>query len=757
MSETGRAGDATPMNTNEEKIIQVCSTFDCGGKCVIKAHVRDGVVTRISTIPASEMDPEMPTSKLCPRGMNYHKLLYHPDRLKYPMKRVGKRGEGKFERITWDEAIDTITSELTRITKTYGPASRFMQLSTVLTGGVFSGDTMAKRLLNLTGGHLGFYHSVSLGNTEVATTYTYGTPFSGSSMDTLLDTKLVILWGHNPAETIFGHTNYYFKKMKENGTRFVVIDPRASATVRDLDAEWIPILPATDNALSDAMAYVIVTENLYDKEFVEKFCVGFDESQMPEGVPASEALVPYLLGKTDGTPKTPAWAEKICKIPAATIEALARDYAKTKPAAIIQGWGPQRHICGERTARGAINLAVITGNVGKRGGWAVGCGLNSANVGPIAPSTLENPVKASINIMNWLQAADDASKVTPANGLANAEKLDSNIKMIFNMGGNYLANQNPDINKTVRILEDESKVEFILVSELFLSPSAKYADILLPELTFMERWNLGGAWVVGSYLTLGEKIVEPEFERRSDYEWLTEVARKLGLEKEFTEGRSEAEWIKYLYEETRRILSNENLPDFETMRKKGIHYFHSGAGHVAFKDQIEDLAKNPFPTPSGKIEIFSKALYDMKNPEIPGVAKYIPAAEGSADPLTAKFPLQMFSWKSIIRSNSTFYPVKELKDTYAQALWINPKDAQARNISSGDLVLIFNDRGKMKLPANVTEDITPGVVAIPDGAWWNPDKDGVDLGGCANTLTSDRQTPLTKGNAHHTFLVEVSK
>ncbi|XOL94738.1 molybdopterin-dependent oxidoreductase [Enterobacter hormaechei] len=152
-----------------------------------------------------------------------------------------------------------------------------------------SGDKMVRRLLNLTGGYLESYHSVSMGNTAAATPYTYGTAASGSSLDTLLDTKLVILWGHNPTETIFGHSNHFYQKMKQNGTRFIVVDPRYSDTVSSLADQWIPLLPTTDNALMDAMMYVIVTENLHDRDFIQRYTTGFDEDTMPEGVPANES------------------------------------------------------------------------------------------------------------------------------------------------------------------------------------------------------------------------------------------------------------------------------------------------------------------------------------------------------------------------------------------------------------------------------------------------------------------------------------
>ncbi|EFL4558298.1 TPA: DMSO/selenate family reductase complex A subunit, partial [Escherichia coli] len=579
---------------------------------------------------------------------------------------------------------------------------------------------------------------------------------SGNSMDTLLDTKLVILWGHNPTETIFGHTNYYFQKMKQNGTRFIVVDPRYSDTVSSLADQWIPLLPTTDNALMDAMMYVIISENLHDKTFIDTYTLGFDENSMPEGVPANESLVAYLFGAKDGIHKTPEWAEKITHVPAQSIRQLARDYATTKPAALIQGWGPQRHICGERTARGSTLLASITGNVGIKGGWAAGYGGSSNRKFCVGPDMPENPVQAKISIMNWMQAADDASKVTPQDGLKGVDKLDSNIRLLFSLAGNYLANQNPDVHQAAKLLEDESKIEFIVLSDLFMTPSAKYADVLLPETSFMERWNIGETWGTASYLILSEKPIEPDFERRTDYDWLRDVAKKLGVEAEFSQGRDEKQWIEHIWEQTRLAMPDENLPDFATLQKTRRHLFKS-APHIAFEANIRDPQNNPFPTPSGKIEIFSKRLFDMQDPEIPALSHYVPAFEGPEDKLTAKYPLQLITWKGKNRANSTQYANPWLQEVQTQKLWLNPQDAKQRGISEGDSVKIYNDRGVSIIPVEITPRIIPGVVAMQAGAWWQPDAQGIDRGGCANVLSSTRITALAKGNSHQTMLVEVEK
>ncbi|MWL34908.1 molybdopterin-dependent oxidoreductase, partial [Escherichia coli] len=165
---------------------------------------------------------------------------------------------------------------------------------------------------------------------------------------------------------------------------------------------------------------------------------------------------------------------------------------------------------------------------------------------------------------------------------------------------------------------------------LFMTPSAKYADVLLPETSFMERWNIGETWGTASYLILSEKQIEPDFERRTDYDWLRDVAKKLGVEADFSQGRDEKQWVGHIWEQTRLAMPDENLPDFATLQKTRRHLFKS-APHIAFEANIRDPQNNPFPTPSGKIEIFSKRLFDMQDPEIPALSHYVPAFEGPED------------------------------------------------------------------------------------------------------------------------------
>lgn len=744
----------------EEEVITTCGTLNCGGRCLIKAHLKDGVVTRLST-DTREDTFDTPQLRACVRGRAYREFFYNPNRLKHPMKRVGKRGEGKFEEITWEEAIDYIAKELTRLTEEYGPACRYSNYASGQSGSIMSAGNLAKRLFALTGGYLDYYNTYSSAQTTIATPYTYGTDYTGSTLNTLSDSKLIILWGHNPSETQFGLTNYYVKKAKENGVKIVVIDPRKSDTAVALADEWIPIAPTTDTAMMNAMMYVIISEELYDKEFVDKYCLGFDEDQMPEGVPEGESLVSYILGKKDGIPKTPEWAEKICRVPADTIRRLAREYATNKPSALMQGFGPQRQVYGEQWVRAGTVLAAITGNVGVRGGWASGKGsINLVNTTPVPIG--ENPLgDLSISCFLWTDAVVRGTEMGEEDGVRGLPKgqktLPTNIKVMFNLAGNTLINQHSDCNKTAEILQDENLLELIVVSEVFMTPSAKFADILLPSNTFIERWDIGTTWAPSQQAILSEKCIENMYESKSDYEWLTMLAEKLGIEKEFTEGRSQLDWVKWSIEESRK--KDPNFPTFEEFREMGVYQPSVEKNTVvAFEQQIKDPENNPFPTPSGKIEIFSKDLWEMNNPEeIPAIPKYIESWEGPEDPLTEKYPLQLIGWHYKRRCHSSFDNNKWLEEIGPQVVWMNEKDAEERGIQTGDRVKVFNDRGEIHMPVEVTNRIMPGVAAIPQGAWWTPDENGVDQRGNINTLTSLRPSPLSKGNPQHTNLCEIKK
>lgn len=696
-----------------ERIIPSMGRTNCGGRCRILIHEKDGEILSVKG------DPKYPDKMPCIRGLNYHKTFLREDRLKTPLKRAGKRGEGRFEPITWEEAIDIISNEWIRIRDTYGPASRYVNYGWGVSA-VLNGVNMAKRLLRLDGGHLDYYNSYSTACTNYTTPYLYGTKQSGSSFETLTDSEFIILWAHNPQETRFDNLMYWLRKAKKKGTEIVVIDPRRNATVDALDAEWIGIKPTTDAALMDAMAYVIWKEDRYDHFFVEERCLGFDK------------YFAYLAGVEDGIRKTPQWASEITGVSVEKIIELARKYATAKPAALIQGYGGQRHANGEQFVRGGVALACLTGNVGISGGWAAGAGQCSVMDFPSMPQ-MENPVKASIPSFLWTDAI-----------------LDGNIKMILNLAGNTLINQHSDINRTKKILEDEEKCELIVCSDLFMTPSAKYADILLPATSMLEGDNIVTPWNQGNFIGFSNQVVEPVGESRFEFDWLYEVAERLGLAEEFGCGHSDyREWLQDIYESYR---SNE-MPDYDTFKKEGIYVNKNASKVVAFEKQRR--GEETFATPSGKVEIYSPALESMNDEKIPAVPGYVEAVEGPGK--SEKYPLQLIGWHTLGRCHSIHFNNEELRKKYPQQLWMNPEDAKERGLQTDDMVEVWNDRGIIEVPVYITDEIVAGVTAIAQGAWYQADENGRDVNASINMLTSHEPTPLAKGNPQHTNLVEVKK
>lgn len=695
----------------EERIIPTMGRNNCGGRCRLLVHEKDGKILSIKG------DPAYPDRLPCIKGLNYHKTFLGDDRLLTPMKRVGRRGEGKFEPITWKEAVDIIVKEWVRIRETYGCASRYVHYAWGVEA-LLNGTSLAKRLLRLDGGHLDYYNSYSTACVNYTTPYLYGTINSGSTYNTLVDSKLIILWGHNPAETRFDNLMYWLRKAKKQGAEIIVVDPRKNATVQALDAKWIGVRPSTDSALMDAMAYVIWKEDLYDHFFVEERCLGF------------EKYFAYLAGEEDEIEKTPEWAENITGVSKETIIQLARNYAVSKPAALIPGYGGQRHANGEQFARGGIMLACLTGNVGISGGWAAGSGYCPVMEFPAVPP-VENPIKEEISCFQWTEAV-----------------LDGRIKMILNLAGNCLINQHSDINRTKQILENESLCEFIVCSDLFMTPSAKYADILLPGTSMFESDNIVTPWSHGTFIGFCNQIVEPVGDSRFEFDWLLEVADELNLAKEFACGhRDYREWLRELYENMRK----DDMPDYDTLKNAGIYSLPNPPKVVGFEAQRK--GERPFDTPSGKVEIYSPTLEALHDPRIPAIPGYVPAKEGPGG--SRKYPLQLIGWHTIGRTHSVHFNNEELKKKYPQQLWMHPEDAAARNLTDGDLAEVWNDRGKLVVPVFLTEQIIPGVTAIAQGAWHRADQEGRDVEGSINILTSLEPTPLAKGNPQHTNLVEV--
>lgn len=642
---------AAAVQQASEKVVWGACSVNCGSRCALRLHVKDNEVIWVETDNTGNDEYGNHQVRACLRGRSIRRRINHPDRLNYPMKRVGKRGEGKFERISWDEALDTIASSLKKTVEQYGNEAVYIQYSSGIVGGNMTRSSPSasavKRLMNCYGGSLNQYGSYSTAQISCAMPYTYGSNDGNSTTD-IENSKLVVMFGNNPAETRMsgGGITYLLEKAREkSNAKMIVIDPRYTDTAAGREDEWLPIRPGTDAALVAGIAWVLINENLVDQPFLDKYCVGYDEKTLPADAPKNGHYKAYILGEGDDkTAKTPQWASQITGIPVDRIIKLARE-----------------------------------------------------------------------------------------------------------------------------ILQDESKCEMIVVIENFMTSSAKYADILLPDLMTVEQEDIIPNDYAGNmgYLIFLQPVTSEKFERKPIYWILSEVAKRLGPDvyQKFTEGRTQEQWLQHLY--AKMLAKDPALPSYDELKKMGIYKRKDPNGHfVAYKAFRDDPEANPLKTPSGKIEIYSSRLAEIartweleKDEVISPLPVYASTFEGWDSPERSTFPLQLFGYHYKSRTHSTYGNIDVLKAACRQEVWINPIDAQKRGIANGDMVRVYNHRGEVRLPAKVTPRILPGVSAMGQGAWHeaNMSGDKIDHGGCVNTLTTLRPSPLAKGNPQHTNLVEIEK
>lgn len=769
----------------EEKLNWSACLVNCGSNCPVKVFSRDGVITRIESQFTTDDEYGNHDVRACLRGRALRKRVYAPERLKYPMKRVGPRGSGQFERISWDEALNIVAERLQGIIDQYGNEAIYNMLGTG-TFGHFKNQEMVQRLMNAMGGNLGWYGVYSYAQLFEASTYTFGNPYvglQGSSVAEMQNSDLVLFVGFNPSEIRMSGSgmsyDFLHHKQKTN-FKSIIIDPRYTDTALGKEDQWVPIRPGTDAALFEALAFEWITQGKVDQAFLDKYCVGYDEKTMPEGVGYEESYKSYILDNAtvgDLTPgvnaKTPAWAAGITGIPEHTIIELAREIAAAKAPFIQLGLGLNRQAAGENNMRAGYMLSILLGKIGlpgtSNGGQCKG-GFFVAPKSPVGP----NPITKQISMFTYVQAVEDGKNMSVLkDGVRGVEldengdgKLGTDIKAIVNWFSNSMVNQHSDVNRTREVLKDESKCEFILVVDNVMTTSATFADIILPDTTWLEdeelvnQNNAGGDTATLIQMSSG---IEPLFESRHNYEICTEIAKKMGVEQEFTQGKTQQQWLDEMYAGAK--AANPGLPDKEVMLKQGIYrkYLPHGS-HIALKDFRDDPETNRLYTPSGKLEIYSSRLahkartWELREGDvISALPKYTPTWDGYEDSETQeKYPLQLTCYHTKGRVHSSYHNIPWLREVVQDAVWMNPLDAQARNLKTGDLVHVFNDRGTLEVEVKVTPRIMIGVTALGQGAW-SKFEDGIDKGGNINTITSQRPTPLSKGNPQHTNLVEIRK
>lgn len=791
-------GSVEPAYADEpDKIVWSQCNVNCGGRCIFQWHVKDGKVQYMETDNIGNPDFQ---ARACLRGRMMRQWINSPDRLQYPMKRVGARGEGKFERISWDEAVQTIADKIRYTIDTYGNDSIYVNYAT----GMYSATGRSvERLLNCVGGYLPMYGDYSTGMHQYVMPFMYGvgvSPYeniSASSMDQMGNADLVLQFGNSPAENRMGGANvvWDYARAREKGPEIIHIDYRYNETAAGYPEEWLPIRTGTDAALVAGIAHELIKNNWVDLNFLHTYCQGYDEETMPESAKGQhKSYYDYIMGTGyDMVEKTPEWASAITTIPAEKIRELTARIHNADNVFVAQGWGLQRHSNGESATRAVCMLALLTGNLGRPG---TNSGMREAEppgapVGSL-PSSDEDPNGAPMNMVNakiscysWLKAIDEGSNFQKeldaadeialfmgaqdpeaAEAAAKIEAPKNGIKLLWNYAGNCISNQHGDINKVYEVLSDESKCEFIIGCDTVLTDSAKYCDILLPDAMRGEQLNMSTNGYSEYYfgVTVGGPAQEPPFECRPIYDVHADIAEKLGVRDKFTAGKTQDEWIKELYEAGAAV--DPAMPTWEGILEQGV-YKKEIPTAIAFEENIKDPVGHPWNTPSGKIEIYSEVLDKISQSRklsegqvISPIPIFDPGVEGYGA-VTDEYPLYMSGWHDKARTHSSFGFLDVLKDYNRHRLWINPLDAEPRGIHDGDKVRVKSPAGEVEIEAHVTSRIVPSVVAMPQGFWHDADMTSaqkLDKGGCINTLTTYVPSPLAHGNGpSNSIIAQVTK
>lgn len=780
-----------PIDDQLTTVVTSCA-HNCGSRHVLVAHKRGDVIVRLSTDNGEYQADgaygkdtfEEPQLRACLRGRSYRSRLYSPERLLYPMKRVGTRGEHKFKRISWDQALGEIAAKMIQLKRDYGPTAILDQSYAGASYGVLHKsdqiEGLLARFLGMFGCRTSSWSVPSYQGTTFSSRMTFGTIEDGNEDDAFAHSKLIIMWGWNPAYTFHGGNTFYYMRMaKQKGCKFVLVDPQYTDSAAVYDAWWIPIKPNTDAAMMAAMAYHIFTNNLHDQDFINKFTLGMDEGTMPNEYAGKENFKDYILGKYDNTPKTPEWAEPICGVKAADIRKLAEMYATTKPAALKASWAPGRASYGEQYNRMAAALQAMTGNIGILGGCAEGVGKAWHSQAVAYPyDEYANVWFSSIKSDRWAHCVLNYPNVKREEiGLwPRQDQLDGvipNIKAIFWQGSDWF-NQLTNINKEIQAIE---KLELVVCMDSTITPSGIWADYLLPIATHFERHDVALPWYKGHYYIHRPKVIEPLGESRTDFQVFTELAYRIGeMDPAMAEFgprynpkadrsyfmNADAVDEAYLQAWWSGVQQNQGVTmSWEEFKGHGIYKFILPEPHVAFRDQI--TKGTAFPTPSGKIEILATQLANITDwtltqygYEIPYIPKWIEPFESLNHEIAKEYPIHLISPHPRWRTHSIFNNIPWLRETYDQEVTLSTRDARRIGVQTGDTVEIWNDRGKCVVPVYVTERLMPGVAVLFEGAWMDPDENGIDRAGNPDFLTLDNPSPAG-AFAYNNAMVQIKK
>ena len=781
-----------PRDDEMTTVVTSCD-HNCGSRHMLVAHKQGDVIVRLSSDDGRYQqggafgfeDEKTPQLRACLRGRSYRSRLYSPERLLYPMLRVGERGEGKFRRASWDEALDFVARKMIDLKAKYGPTAILDQAYAGTSYGVLHKsdqiEGLLARFLGMFGCRTNSWSVPSYQGTTFSSRMTFGTINDGNEDDAFAHSKLIIMWGWNPAYTFHGgNTFYYMRLAKQRGCKFVVVDPQYTDSAAAYDAWWIPIRPNTDAAMLAGMAHHIFANNLQDQPFIDRFCQGMDAGTMPPEFAGRENFRDYILGTHDGIAKTPEWAAAICGVAAVDIRKLAEMYATTKPAALKASWAPGRASYGEQYNRMAAALQAMTGNIGVLGGSAEGVGKAWHPESVAYPhDQYANIWFASIKSDRWAHCVLNYPDVRREEvGLwPRTDAYDGkipNIKAIFWHGSDWF-NQLTHINRQIAAIK---KLELVVCMDSTITPSGLWADVLFPIATHFERHDVGLPWYKGHYYIHRPKVIEPLGEARTDFQVFTELAYRL----EVLDPTLKDFGVRFNPKATRQYFNDNTATDeaylrewweqkvqkhqgvtmpWEDFKQHGVYKFELERPLVAFEPQIRD--GKPFLTPSGKIEILSTTLARIKDwtktqygYEIPAIPKWIEPFESLNHAKAGTYPFHMVTPHPRWRTHSIFHNIPWLRETYQQEMTVNAADAAKKGVRTGDIVEVWNERGRVIVPVYVTERCLPGVVVLHEGAWMDLAADGSDRAGNPDFLTLDQPSPAG-AFAYNTLLVDFQK
>ncbi|MDF4888687.1 trimethylamine-N-oxide reductase TorA [Vibrio parahaemolyticus] len=752
-----------------------------------RAHIYAGKVQEIEPL---ELDKN-PTEML--NGIKG--IIYSPSRVRYPMVRLDwlkkhkysadTRGNNRFIRVTWDEALDLFYRELERVQKEYGPwALHAGQTGWNQTGSFNNCTAHMQRAVGMHGNFItkvGDYSTGAgqtimpyvLGSTEV---YAQGTSWS----EILENSDNIILWANDPVKNLQvgwnceTHESFkYLAELKEKVAKGEInvlsVDPVKNKTQRYLENDHLYINPMTDVAFMLAVAHVLYNENLYDKKFIDTYCLGFEE------------FIQYVQGKTkDKVEKTPEWAAAICGVKADKIREFARMLVSGRTQ-ILMGWCIQRQEHGEQPYWAAAVVAAMVGQIGLPGG-GISYGHHYSSIGVPStgfagpggfPRNLDQGMKPkwdnndfngysrTIPVARWIDCLLEPGKEINYNG--GKVKL-PDFKMMVISGCNPW-HHHQDRNRMKKAFR---KLQTVVTIEFAWTATCRFSDIVLPACTQWERNDID---VYGSYSNKGliamHRLVDPLFQSKPDFQIMSELTQRFGRREEYTRGMSEMEWIESLYNDCKKANEGKfEMPEFNEFWEKSVLDFGEGKPWVRHADFRKDPELNPLGTPSGFIEITSRKIGRYGYEHCQEHPMWFEKSERShGGPGSDKYPFWLQSCHPDKRLHSQMCESEEFRATYAvqgrEPVYINPIDAKAKGIKDGDLVRVFNGRGQLLAGAVLTDSYPRGVIRIEEGAWYGPlnEKEGaICTYGDPNTLTQDiGSSELAQATSANTCIVDFEK